>query len=245
MLAVASHSVHAQRPSGSSATAASAELVKGRLSPAESKPGDQITVKLKEDVKSNGDIVLKKGAIILGVVQHVNRTDGKGESVGQVQSLIEVQWTVPKSEYAPSRELMIAVQSVSQLSHLARQDGDKDWDVEPSPVHTPRGNRLVNQSTATPNPKSNEALLNMPSVLAADTETATALNKTLGLNDSSQLFATGHGQIITPGGSKDSIDIFSHLDNDSVLTSRSRNFEITSGAQIQLLVGVHKSRRNQ
>jgi len=234
-----SHSVHAQRPSGSSATAVSAELVKGRLNPAESKPGDQVTVKLKEDVKSNGDIVLKKGAIILGVVQHVNHIDGKAES-GQVQSLIEVQWTVPGSEYARSRELMIAVQSVSQLSHLVPQEGDNDWDVEPSPSHAPRGNGLVNQSTATASPKSNAALLNMPSVVAADTRIATALNKTLGFGDNSQLFATGHGQIITPGGSKDSIDIFSHLDNDSVLTSPSRNFEITSGAQIQLLVGVHK-----
>ena len=99
----------------------------------------------------------------------------------------------------------------------------------------------MSESGATaPKTNSNAALLSMPSVVAADEQMATALNRTLGLSDSPPVFETGHGQVITPAGHKDSIDIFSHLDNDSVLTSRSRNFEISSGAQIQLLVGVHK-----
>jgi hypothetical protein len=36
------------------------------------------------------------------------------------------------------------------------------------------------------------------------------------------------------------VDIFSHLDNDTVITSTGKDFEISTGAQMQLLVGVKK-----
>jgi hypothetical protein len=42
------------------------------------------------------------------------------------------------------------------------------------------------------------------------------------------------------GGSKHSVDLFSHLSNDTLITSPRENFEIFSGAQMQLLVGVKK-----
>ena len=41
-------------------------------------------------------------------------------------------------------------------------------------------------------------------------------------------------------GLKQSVDLFSHLSNDTVITSPYENFEISSGAQMQLLVGVKK-----
>jgi hypothetical protein len=51
-----------------------------------------------------------------------------------------------------------------------------------------------------------------------------------------QLFHLGSGQSISSGGTATSMDIFSHMSNDAVITSPSRNFEISSGAQMQLLV---------
>src|ERR1043165_5003716 len=75
LAALAAMPALAQKTSGTSATSVSAELIKGKLNPAESKPGDQVTLKLKDDVKSNGEVVLKKGTAITGVVRNVNRID--------------------------------------------------------------------------------------------------------------------------------------------------------------------------
>jgi hypothetical protein len=226
-------------PGGSSATYVDAEVVKGNLSPAKSKPGDEITLKLNEDLKSNGNIVLKKGSIITGIVRRVKSVEGKNEST-QLQSLIEIQWLTPASPYAGSQDLMVAVQSLSQHSLLARQQTDNDGDASP-PV-APSAGALNGPPGVTGSfvHQSNAALLRMPSVVEADPKTVSVLHTNLGMSDDQQLFQTGHGQIVTPGGFKESIDIFSHLNNDTVLAAHTKNFEVFSGAQIQLLVGMRK-----
>src|SRR5437763_17100411 len=61
----------------SSASHVAAEMAKGRLNPAESQPGDTVAVKLKDDVKSNGNVVLKKGTMIAGGAKSAKRTDPK------------------------------------------------------------------------------------------------------------------------------------------------------------------------
>jgi|SRR5579884_593300 len=224
----------AQRSSGSSATIVSAEVVKGRLNPADSKPGDQLVVRLKSDLKSNGDVVLKKGAIITGIVRSVHRVDPKIDAPAREQSLIDIEWIIPSSPDTKSEDLMIALESITQVSFLARQEPDSDWEIQPASPAASRGNGLFTQQPH------NAALLSMPSVVAADAQTIADLHNDLGLPEGQQLFETGHGQIVTPGGYKDAIDIFSHLNNDTLLTSHSRNFEISSGAQLQLLFGIQK-----
>jgi hypothetical protein len=232
--------LYAQRPrSGSSATSVTAELIKGKLNPAESKPGDQITVRLKEDVKSNGDVVLKKGTTINGVIQHVERSD-KADSNSAEQSFIQIHWLEPNNDEAPSREMMIAIQSVTQSSRVSLADAETESESVSPRNQSPRGHGLVNVSSVTSVNASNTALLNMPTVVAADPQTATELQKALGVEDGQPLFETGHGQSVSPGGYRESIDIFSYLNNDTVLTSHSKNFELSRGAQLRLLVGMHK-----
>ena len=80
----------------------------------------------------------------------------------------------------------------------------------------------------------------MPSIVAVDQQTTASLENTFGMASSTQLYKVGRGEMITSGGSKQSVDIFSHLSNDTVITSPSKDFEISSGAQMQLLVGVDK-----
>ena len=227
--------LYAQKPRGSSATSVAAELIKGKLNPAESKPGDQIMVRLKDDVKSNGDIVLKKGTTISGVIEHVERSD-KADSNSAEQSFIEIHWLAPNNDGATSREMMIAIQSVTQSSNSLLADPESE-DVSPR-NQTSRGHGLLSAGASVD--ASNTALLNMPTVVAADPRTATKLQKALGVEDGQPLFETGHGQSVSPGGYKESIDIFSYLNNDTVLTSHSRSFELSSGAQLRLLVGMHK-----
>src|SRR5262249_34785573 len=76
-----------------SASRVAAEMTRGRLNPAESKPGDTLAVRLMDDLRSNGNVVLKKGTTITGVVRSVERADTKGVTAGgtnaQTQSLIE------------------------------------------------------------------------------------------------------------------------------------------------------------
>ena len=89
--------------------------------------------------------------------------------------------------------------------------------------------------------RSNVALLSMPSVVAVDQQASSNIESTLGTSLSGQLFRVGHGELISAGGSKQSVELYSHLSNDTVITSSGRNFEISSGAQIQMLVGVNRN----
>jgi len=86
--------------------------------------------------------------------------------------------------------------------------------------------------------KANVALLRMPSVVTADEQTRASLQSALGTASGSQLFRTGRGQVVAADGARVSIDMFSHLNNDTVFVSRAKDFEISTGAQLQLLVGV-------
>jgi hypothetical protein len=115
--------------------------------------------------------------------------------------------------------------------YSSRQESDNEWLVKET---TPRPVR----SSGGPLGATNVALLSMPSVVAADAQTTSLLQSNLGISEGQPLFQTGHGQVVSSGGSKQSLDIFSHMNNDTVLTSRSKSFEISSGAQVQLLVGM-------
>jgi len=225
-----------QKGSGSSATSVSAVLTSGKLNSSESKPGDRVMLKLKDDVKSNGEVVLKKGTPITGVVRNVNRVDGKTDAMGHAQSMIEVEWFAPESQGRTAQQLSVALQSVVQVSpaYASRPESDGEWELATSTsASTSSQARSGGRLGVT-----NVALLSMPSVVAADAQTASALQTDLGISGDHKLFQTGHGQIVSAGGSKQSLDIFSHMNNDTLLTSRSKNFEITSGAQVQLLVGM-------
>src|SRR4051812_16399221 len=90
ILALVTLPSNAQVSSGAQASSAShvaAEMTKGKLNPSDSKPGDTVALKLKDDVKSNGEVVLKKGTTITGVVKNVKRFDSnaaaRGEAKGQ------------------------------------------------------------------------------------------------------------------------------------------------------------------
>src|SRR5690242_16499865 len=171
-----------QRISGSSAATVSAEVIKGKLNPARSKPGDEVTLKLKDDLKSNGDVVLRKGTAVTGVVRHV------------AQSLIDVEWMTPASRYGKSHDLMIAIQSVTQASSASSQDADVDPDAAPSPISSGAAGLVNAALPARAASPSNEALLNMPSVVVADARTAADVDTNLGAaGDQQQLFHTGHG----------------------------------------------------
>lgn len=72
-------------------------------------------------------------------------------------------------------------------------------------------------------------------VVPASAQTSSALQSSFGVSGN-QLFLVGNGQVTSPGGTTTSMDLFSHMSNDTVITSPSRDFEVSSGAQMQLLV---------
>jgi hypothetical protein len=119
--------VAAQTPAGAVARAdahsesrVSAEMVKGKLNPASSKPGDEIAVRLNEDVKSNGEVLLKKGSTIKGVVRKVQRAERKGGAKGDAaaQSMMQLEWMAPGLSGAASQQLNVALQSVVYTNPL-------------------------------------------------------------------------------------------------------------------------------
>ena len=243
----------------SSATHVSAEMTKGKLNPAESREGDQVALRLKDDVKSNGDVVLKKGTTITGVVRNVKRAEGKSKASGQAQSMMEVEWLAPAVQGRASQQLSIALQSVMQVNPIYAHEQEQSSADGFGPVggraassarsggaagSTAAGVSGAASSGVTNSTRSsgqsNAALLSMPSIVAVDQQTTASLENTFGMASSTQLYKVGRGEMITSGGSKQSVDIFSHLSNDTVITSPSKDFEISGGAQMQLLVGVDK-----
>jgi len=218
----------------SAATHVAAEMTKGSLNPAASKPGDMVAITLKEDVRSNGEIVFKKGTTITGVIKNVSRAEGKGDWKSEAQSLIEIEWVVPSPQGRGVQSASFALQSVIQINHVtegAQNNSSDDLNFVRAAVPT---------SSPAVNGRSNVALLSMPSVVAVDQQTSVSIDTTLGTQTSGQLFKVGHGQLVSPGGSKESVELYSHLTNDTVITSPSGNFEISSGAQMLMLVGVNR-----
>jgi len=239
---------HAQANSASHVTA---EMTKGKLSPAESKPGDTVAIKLKDDVRSNGEVVLKKGTTITGVVRNV------------AKSMMEVEWIVPPAQGRAVQSVSFTLQSVVQLHPITQHEQNEavadDFGLAASavgPSAVPRsahnGGGLLGSPTSAvstvsatasspvPSGRSNVALLSMPSVVALDQQSSSAIESSLGTSSSGQLFRVGHGELISAGGTKQSVDLYSHLSNDTVITSPGKNFEISSGAQMQMLVGVNR-----
>ncbi|HYR44912.1 MAG TPA: hypothetical protein VER98_17915, partial [Terriglobia bacterium] len=105
-----------------SASHISAEMTKGRLNPVASKPGDTFAIKLKDDVRSNGEVVLKKGAVITGVIRNVRRADPKSELHGQAQSMMEIEWLAPAVQGRTPRSLSFALQSVMQVNPIYQHE---------------------------------------------------------------------------------------------------------------------------
>jgi hypothetical protein len=71
-------------------------------------------------------------------------------------------------------------------------------------------------------------------ITPVSSETSAALQNNFGVAGG-PLFLVGSGQAVSSGGTASSMDIFSRMSNDAVITSPSRDFEIASGAQMQLL----------
>jgi len=208
-----------------SASSVAAELTKGKLSPGDSKPGDMVVVKLRSDLKSNGELVLKKGTAITGVV----RTVKSGEGV----SAMGVEWLIPQARGKAPQDLSIALQYVVQVNPgKDSQESDSDDaalnsdDASTAAARPPLSGRL------------NTALTSMPSVMPVDEQTALAVESSLGTTGFDQLFKVGRGQLLTLNGAPQVVDLFSHLSNDTVIISANKDFEISRGALMQLLVGV-------
>lgn len=296
-----------------SATQVMAELVHGKLSPSSSKPGDTITLKLMQDVKSDGEVLIKKGSTIQGVVTSVSnaRTGGKAQGQAQssaqssAQSGLAIRWIAPALQGHAEQSLTVALQSVTQVSPFFRQNqegqagddlmamGASDSRIgatgQAAPSRAPRtaapGPGLLGAATgtvaqatgsvsgalgstgqtagaagATASSTASSTLsglgttgaVNHSGDLSAgigsavfqpervDSQTTTMLQHQLGLRSAATFFRVGQGQIVTAGGDRHQLNLFSEMNNDTVVSSPSKNFEITSGAQMQLLVGVRK-----
>jgi hypothetical protein len=265
----------------------SAEMVKGKLNPSSSKPGDKVAVRLNEDVRSNGEVVMKKGTTINGVVKNVKQADSK--SKGSAQSMMEIEWLTPAGSGAATQNLNIALQSLTYTNPLyAHQQNEEASSLDTGlgaarPVQQSGGSSSrqggllggIGGSTSTAassvtsiggtssgvvsgaggigtgvagtvasgagsvttTGQSSAGLLAGTSVMPADAGVASALHSNFGVSGE-PLFMTGHGQVVSAGGTRESVDLFSHMSNDTVITSPGKNFEVSSGAQMQLLVGV-------
>jgi hypothetical protein len=266
--------VAAQTPAGAVARAdahsesrVSAEMVKGKLNPASSKPGDEIAVRLNEDVKSNGEVLLKKGSTIKGVVRKVQRAERKGGAKGDAaaQSMMQLEWMAPGLSGAASQQLNVALQSVVYTNplyaHQQQEESGGGGIVAPRPAPAPRASGglvsgvgagvggavssagvvgagiggAANTVSTGAVAQTGSRLATPPVAVPVSAQTSSSLQNNFGVSGN-QLFLVGNGQVTSAGGTTTSMDLFSHMSNDTIITSPSRDFEVASGAQMQLLV---------
>jgi hypothetical protein len=211
------------------ATMVSAELVRGKLGPAYSRPGDRVELRLKDDLKSNGVIVLKKGAVLTGLVRSVKQIDVAQAETERAKSVVNIEWVTPPSQ-GGVRQLMIALQHFTQPMPI-----EDEPDTAPE---TGGSTADLRTSPSVVNGQSNAALMSMPSVVAADRRTGLMLRDQLNLSGDPQFFRTGQGEVISRTGSRQSVDLFSRMTNDTILASDSEDFVVTAGAQMQFVVGM-------
>ena len=243
IISLAANPASAQKiASEQTASQVTAELVKGKLNPAASKPGDQVELRLSEDMKSNGSVVINKGSTLTGVVKNVLRIDSKVGAKGQAQSMMELEWLLPPAQGKAFRQVIVALRSVSYASPIdASEEPSNSGDIAvASPAPLSASGAIASTGVERPNGQSNLALLSMPFVEVADSVTSTVLQNTFGITSDQRLFRTGRGEAATVDGSKHRLDIYSYFSNDTVLTSPASTFEISTGAQLQFLVGVQK-----
>ncbi len=245
-------------PPTNSASHVAVEMTKGKLNPAESQPGDTIAVTLKQDLKSNGELIFRKGTSITGVVRNVKRAKTKGEWTSQAESMMEIEWLVPTTQARSVHSVSVALESVAQVKPLSDDFNFAGGSTAAAAIARPARSSgagllasvggaagsttgsLPSIASTAASSRSNAALLSMPSVIAVNQQTSSAIETTLGGSSSGQLFQIGHSELISASGTRQSIDFYSHLGNDTVITSPMKNFEISSGAQMQMLVGVNR-----
>jgi hypothetical protein len=206
-------------------------MTQGRLNPEDSKPGDMLVLKLQDDVKSNGALILKKGTTITGIVRNVKR----GEA-GNTSAMLEIEWLAPVTQRNVAQSLSIALQSVAHVNTTYKDEPQAD-NASASFVAAAGSGTIGNVAASV---AENLAMKSMPSVVTVDQQTSATIENSLGMSSSDPLFKVGQGQVQTAGGSPQTVDLFSHLNNDTVITSASKDFEISTGAQMQLLVGVKR-----
>src|SRR5207249_784297 len=102
-------------PPTNSASHVAVGMTKGKLNPAESHPGDTVTIVLKGDVRSNGELIFRKGTPITGVVRNVKRADTKGKWTSQAESMMQIEWLVPATQARGVHSVSFALESVAQL----------------------------------------------------------------------------------------------------------------------------------
>src|SRR5262249_4098169 len=146
----------------------------------------------------------------------------------------DIEWLVPTPQGHGVQGVSLALQSVIQINRESEyQQKNPPDDLNFVRAASPNSSNVVNG-------RSNLALLSMPSVVAVNPQTSANIETMLGVETPGQLFKVGHGRLVSSSGSKDSVDLYSHLTNDTVITSPSSKFEISSGAQMQMLVGVNR-----
>ena len=228
-IAATSQTRKPRRPAGSGNTAAyvTAEFVAGSLGPHLSKPGDGIVIKLSEDLRSNGQVVLRKGTPIQGVVRSVRTREIVDPSV-PVASMMNIGWISPSSQSATRHEILIALRYVSPPKPLNQVTSVSAITLAKPPL-----------AETSIDGRTNSALMRMPSVVPVDPKAAALLMSIMGMPLESPLFRIGWGAT-NAGGRKQTLEIYSHLKNDTLLTSPDSDFEIAGGAAMQLLVGMHR-----
>src|ERR1051326_4765237 len=99
-----------------SASHVAAEIIEGNLSLSASKPGDTLAIRLKEDVRSNGEIIFRKGTTITGNIRNVSRPESEGDWKSGDESIIDIEWTAPDPQGLGVQGVSFALESVFQIN---------------------------------------------------------------------------------------------------------------------------------
>lgn len=201
------------------------ELVEGRLHPSKSKPRDEVVVKLTEDVKSEGQVLLKKGVKIAGIVEKV-WTEAKAESQKEARSIIQLKWLAPGLEGQSDHSMTVVLQSVSHVSPLFKARREDEFAQRSStragtPARDASGGDLLGSTVGTVGATAGAA------VGAAGEVAGTAGDVAAGTTGS--LSGDAVSALALPGVVRADTEMMSALQQDFDLSSEGHLFKVGQG----------------
>ena len=235
------HGANSSDPGSLSAALASGTTLQAALTKPvdakKAKPGDQVTAKLTQDVKSNGHVVLHKGSKLVG---HV--TEAQGRSKGQAESKLGIVFDKAQLKGGEESSLNATIQALAPpVRGTAIADADEAGNLSaPMAGGATGGGGLVGGVTHGASSTLGGATNSVGNVgggaVAGVNSTVNSAAGTAagGLNAQGALSSASHGVVGIQGLTLSSASVAGA--QGSVISSTTQNVKLDSGTQMVLQV---------
>jgi len=203
------------------------------------KVGDRVEARTTQDVRQDGNVVLKKGTILIG---HVTQAQARAKGKSQSQLGVAFDRVIPQKGQEVRFNASIKALAVAKSAAIASASSDNTWGpgtVMGSPTGGARSVGLVNGVASTTGATAGTIMNTSSPVSSATGGTLNAAARSAGavggLNTAGQLSSNSSGVFGLQGLSLDSAA--SSATKGSMIVSSTKNVHLDTGTQLLLSAG--------